>query len=171
MLFDNNIIKIFFKDNIIKKFNILEFIPNSNIIYYNNSHLNYIYKHKINNIEYIFYGFFKDEYFVIIYDTYNEELETNIQNKYVYLIKLDWILKKINAELTLWVLDNIKINNKNKDLYVLTCRKKLFSENVSIQDLLKINNYDTHKVKIKIIKDVNDNNKILTKILSLIKFI
>ena len=45
------------------------------IIYYDNSHLNYIYKEKLNGIEYTFYGFFKDNFFVIVLDSFNESLE------------------------------------------------------------------------------------------------
>ena len=143
MSYDNKIIKISFKKNIVPNCNELYFVPNNDIIYYDNNHLNYIYKFKNNYLEYTFYGFFKDNYFTIIFNTYNEKLDINIENKYIYLIKLKWILKKINIDLSIWVLDIHKINNFNVfkiDCLILTTRKKLFLDNISINDLLKISN-------------------------------
>jgi hypothetical protein len=169
MLYDNNIIKIVFKKNIIKNFNELYFKPNFDIVYYNNNHLNYIYKLTDNNLEYIFNGFFKDNYFTIIYDIYDKDLNTNIKGKYVFLIKLDWIFKEFKNNLILNVLDYSKINNLKTECIVLSCRKKLFVENISITDLFKI--CEVNKINIIIDLDNNINKKkFYHKFFDLIKF-
>ena len=168
MILDNKVIKIEFKKNIIKNFNELYFTQNSNMIYYNNNHLNYTYKFKNNDIEYIFYGFFKDGFFTIIYDTFNHKLNTNIENKFVYLIKLNWVLKKINNDLTLYILDYTKLNNLKTDCLILSCRKKLFLENINIHDLLKINDYKIINVNVE--KNTEKKENFIKKFLSSIKF-
>ena len=61
-------IKISFYKTFYKNFNEIFFVENNNIDYYDNSHMNYIYIYKIDNIEYTFNGFFKDDYFVITLD-------------------------------------------------------------------------------------------------------
>jgi len=147
---NNKIIKISFKKNIIKNCNQLLFIPNNDIVYYDNNHLNYIYSFKNNHIKYTFYGYFKDNYFIIIFDSYDENLNINIENKYIYLIKLNWILYKINDTTSLWILDTSKINNINTNCSVLTTRKKLFSDNISIDDLLKISDVSDTTIRIKV---------------------
>jgi hypothetical protein len=169
MIVDNKLIKIEFKKNIIKNITELYFTPYSNIVYYNKNHLNYRYKIKNNDIEYIFYGFYKDGYFTIIFDTYVEDLKTTVENKFVYLIKLKWVLKKINDDLTLWVLDFSKINNLTTDCLVLPCRKKLFLENININDLLRITEYKTTIVHIEKNLEFKKEN-FLKKIVASIKF-
>jgi hypothetical protein len=167
MLFDNKIIKIEFKKNIIKNVNELYFKPNLNIMYYNNNHLNYIYKFKNNDIEYTFNGFFKDGYFAIIFDTYSEKLNINIEHKYVYLIKLNWILKKINNDLILWIIDLSKSNNLNTKCIITTCRKKLFLENININELLEITDYKITNINID--KNIEKKN-LIKRLISSIKF-
>jgi hypothetical protein len=168
MLYDNNVIKIIFKNNIIKKINELYFKPNFDIIYYNNNHLNYIYKFNDNNLEYIFNGFFKDNYFTIIYDIYDKDLNVNIESKYVFLIKLDWIFKEFKNNLVLNVLDYSKLNKLKTECIVLSCRKKLFLENISITDLFKI--CELYKINIIIDLEKKFHKKnLLNKFFSLIK--
>jgi hypothetical protein len=162
MIYDNKVIKIKFKKNTIKKFNELIFSPNYNMIYNNNNHLNYIYKFKDDYIEHIFHGFFKDGFFIIIYNIFNNKLNTNIENKFVYLIKLNWVLKKINSDLTLWVLDYTKLYNLKIDCLILLYRRKLFLENINIHDLLKIIDYEIVNVIIE--KKKNFLLKILSSI-------
>ena len=169
MIFDNKIIKIEFKKDIIKNFTELYFTPNSNMIYYNNNHLNYTYKFKNNDMEYNFYGFFKDGFFTIIYDTYNQKLNTNIENKFVYLIKLNWVLKKISNDLTLWILDYTKLNNLKVDCLIMSCRKKLFLENININDLLKINDYKIINVNIEKNSEIKKKS-FIKQFISSIKF-
>ena len=168
MIFDNKIIKIEFKKDIIKNFNELYFSPNSNMIYYNNNHLNYTYNFKNNDMEYNFYGFFKDGFFTIIYNIFNHKLNTNIENKFVYLIKLNWVLKKINDDLTLFILDHKKLNNLKTDCLILSCRKKLFLENININDLLKITNYKI--INVNVGKNTEKKENFIKKFLSSIKF-
>jgi hypothetical protein len=151
MIFDKNIIEIHFDKNIIKNINILYFKENKEIIYYNNNHLNYIYKTKKNDIEYTFYGFFKNDYFTIILDSYSIKLDTNIQSKFVYLINLNWVLKEINDDLKLWILDGSKINNLYMECLIAPFRKKIFSHD--IEDLLNITEYNKTNINIDIQKN------------------
>jgi hypothetical protein len=168
MLIENKIIKINLKENIIKNLNDLYFVPYHNNIYYNDNHLNYIYRFKNENIEYVFYGFFKNDYFVIILDIYNEQLDVIIESKKVYLIKLEWELKQINDDVSLWILNYSKLNNIKTDCLILSCRKKLFSENYDINDILKISDYHVLKIKIKIVDEIKKKYN-LSNLLSLLR--
>jgi len=162
----NKIIKISFKKNIIDKCNQLLFVANNDIIYYDNNHLNYIYIFKNNHLKYTFYGFFKDNYFVIIFDCYDEKLNINIENKHIYLIKLNWILHKIN-KLSLWILDTSKLNNINTNCLLLTTRKKLFTDNVSINNLLTISDISNITINIKVCNDEIKKKNVLLNLLSI----
>jgi hypothetical protein len=168
-------IQISFHTNFSKFFHEIFLVENNNIDYYDNSHMNYIYTYKIDNIEYTFNGFFKDDYFVITLDSYDIELLVNIEIKYVLLLKLDW--KKIYFnDKNIYILD-IK-DNKNLDTYILNIRKKLNTlTNISIDDYLRFNNYEIISSTIKDISNLdelpeninneeNNNNKsnILSKI-------
>lgn len=172
MFLNEKIIKINFKDSIIKGINTLYFEYNYDIIYYNNNHLNYIYKYIKDNLEYIFYGFFKDGYFIIIYDSYHEDLNINVESKYLILIKLNWILFKVNDELKLWILDEKKINNLNTKCLLLINRKKMFNNNINLDILLKISDCENKNINIQIIdkikKEINIKKNIIKNILSFI---
>jgi hypothetical protein len=162
----DNIIKISFKVPFYKNFYDLYFTPNTDIIYYDNSHLNYIYKEKINEIQYIFYGFFKDNYFVIILDSYNEELQVNVENKQIALINLDWVLKKISEEKSVWIIDNSKIDNLNTTAYLLNIRKKILS-NIDINDHIKLVEYSIININIKNVNEFVKEKK--NNLLNIIK--
>lgn len=150
------IIKISFNKPFYKKINNIFFLPNRNIIYYDNSHLNYIYTELIDDIEYTFYGFFKDDYFVIIFDSY--KLDTNINHKQVILIKLDWVLKKY-PEKSIWILDKSKLKNLNYESIILPLRNSFFDkENISIENYIKIINYKKIKIKINIVDKIEKFN-------------
>ena len=163
----DNIIKISFKVPFYKNFYNLYFTPNIDIIYYDNSHLNYIYKEKLNGIEYTFYGFFKDNFFVIVLDSFNESLEINIENKEIALINFDWILKKISEEKSIWIIDNSKINNLNSVAYLLNIRKKILNSNIDINDHIKIVEYLTVNINIKNVNEFEKEKK--NNIISMIK--
>lgn len=145
-------IKPFFKD-----FYELYFSVNLDIIYYDNSHLNYIYKEEKNNIEYTFYGFFKDNYFVIICDSYCTKLNTNIEYKNVILIKLDWIIKKIDEDKSLWKINNLNFKKYNNAIIVNIRRDFFTLKSIIIDDYLKINFYDTIKINIKNVNEIKKN--------------
>jgi hypothetical protein len=157
----DNIIKISFKIPFYKDFYNLYFIPNTDIIYYDNSHLNYIYKEKSNddNIEYTFHGFFKDNYFVIILDSFNENLQINVENKQIALINLEWVLKRINEEKSIWIIDNTKINNLSTSAYLLNIRKKILSTNIDINDYIKVVEYLIVSINIKNVNELEKEKK------------
>ena len=90
----DSIFNLSFEKKIFKHFNKIFFVENENITYFNHSHKNYIYTEKINNLTYTFHGFYKDEYFVIVIDSYDEELDINIEHKEVILFKVPWTLKE-----------------------------------------------------------------------------
>jgi hypothetical protein len=148
MFFDNTIINIFFDKKMVKPIHKISMKPNLNIDYYNNSHLNYIYNYSDDEteLEYTFYGFYKDDYLVILYDTYNIKLDVKIEHKHIYLIKVNWILKEHN-NITLWAIDTSK--KYKTECVILSCRKNFFLENITINDILKINNYRVCEVVIK----------------------
>lgn len=151
-------LKISFIKPFFKNFNELYFLVNLDIIYYDNSHLNYIYKEEKDDIEYTFYGFFKDNYFVIICDSYCKKLNTTIEYKNVILIKLDWIIKKINQDKSLWEINILNLNKYNNAI-ILNIRRNFFIEkSITIDDYLKINFYDIVKIKIKDINKIKKNN-------------
>jgi len=159
--------KICFNKFFFKNFNEIFFIENNNIDYYDNSHMNYIYTYKIDNIEYIFNGYYKDDYFVITIDSYDIELMVNIEIKYVILLKLNW--KKIFFnEKNIFVVD---IKNKEiYDTFIINIRKKMNSLiNISLDDYLRFNNYEIIGSKVSLDDEENEKtedeiNKLNTKI-------
>ena len=147
---ENKILNISFKENIYKNIKELYFLENKEIIYYDNSHMNYIYNIKIGNILYTFYGYFKDDYFNIILDTYSFNLDVTIKNKLTILIKLDWDLIKLNdSENQVWVIDITK--NQNFESILLPIRIKMLDNNISLEDYLKISNQRKINITIKLI--------------------
>lgn len=94
----NSIFYLSFKKKIFKHFNKIFFVEDETITYFNYSHKNYIYIEKIGNLRYSFHGFYKDDYFVIVIDSYDEELNINIEHKEVIIFKVPWVLKKVNEE-------------------------------------------------------------------------
>ena len=58
----NNFINLSFYKPFFKDFTNIYFTPDMTIIYYDNSHLNYIYKERVDNIIYTFNGYYKDEF-------------------------------------------------------------------------------------------------------------
>ena len=149
LYYDEDIIKIEFKKNIFKDIKELYFIPNKKTIYYDNSHLNYIYEENINNINYTCHGFFKDNYFIIIIDSYNNDIDVNIAHKKVILIKLNWTIDINYNEKKLLILDKSSIKKLNTFALILPIRNKLFiNNNIIIDDYIKL--YECNKIKIKI---------------------
>lgn len=153
------IIKITFNKPIYKKINNIYFSQNKDIIYYDNNHLNYIYIDTIDNVNYTFYGFFKDNYFVIIFNSYNSELDVNIDHKQVILIKLDWVIKRCIDEKLIWILDKSKLRNLNSEAIILHIRDIFFNQgNISIEDYIKIHEYLPIKIKINIVNKIEKFN-------------
>jgi len=155
--YELDIIKISFKNPIYKNFTHLYFIPDKNTVYYDNSHLNYIYTENIENITYHFYGFFKNNFFTIIFDSYDKLLNINIKNKLIILIKLDWIIKRYNENSLIWVIDKSKLKNLKYDAIILPIRNKLMNE-INIEDYIKIFNYKKIKVTINSIATLEKFN-------------
>lgn len=159
-----------------KNFSKLFFRPNNDNIYYDNSHKNYIYKETVNengsDVNYVFYGFFKDNFFVIIFDSFNCKLNINVEHKFIILIKLKWILNKVsdsnrnssNTDDTysksLWELDTSEIY-KNKEAFILNIRKKILNEKyINIDDCIKIYEYNNVLININYVEDTYSNNKV-----------
>jgi hypothetical protein len=142
----NNIIKISSKKTFINNFKELYFKPDLNIKYNDKSYLNYIYEEKINNIKYTFNGFFKDNYFCIIYNSYDENLDTIIYNKEIIIMNLEWVLKKTGEDISLWVINN---ESKSIESNIMMIRNKLMNNsNINIEDSFKI--FDTKTIYLDI---------------------
>jgi hypothetical protein len=171
-----NYLKITFEKPFYKDIDELYFNENNDIIYYDNSHVNYISSIKKNDIDYTFYGYFKDSFFVIIFDEYNETLDIKIESKYILLIKLEWIKKNILLEKTLWYINN-NINNYNTEAFLLLDRQRLLNgPNIDFNDYLKLNNYkvlnilinNTDEIIIKNVKIINNLKTIFKSIKTLL---
>lgn len=154
---DNTIIKInFYKPFYKNLFKYLYFTPNKDVIYYDNSHVNYIYNITIDNIIYTFYGFFKDNFFAIIFDSFDSNLQINIENKYLFLIKLDWQLLEIEDNKKLWVLEYSKLNNLKSDIFILNVRiNYLKNQYINMIEYMKISEYEQKKINVNKV----ENNK------------
>jgi hypothetical protein len=126
----------------------LYFKPNFKITHYNNSHLNYIYVYQTDKIDYTFYGFFKNDTFCIIYNSYNKKIDVSIEHKGLFVIKINWILQPIHSTLDIWIVDTQLFHNLTVECYILPLGKKIFSENIHIDNLLKIYNYQLYYAKI-----------------------
>lgn len=163
----HNYLKITFEKPFYKDINQLYFNVNNDLIYYDNSHINYISIIKKNDIELTFYGYYKDNFFVIIFDEYNEVLDVKIECKHILLIKLEWIIKKISIEKSLWYI-NTDLNNFNTEAYFLIDRQRLVNgPSINYNDYLKLNNYKTINITINntdeiILKNINIINNIKT---------
>lgn len=166
---ENNFLKISFKEYIYKNIKDLYFIENKEILYYDGSHMNYIYKIKIDDIFYTFYGFYKEKYFTIIFNSYDSKLDITIKNKLTLLLNLDWNLKNISDK-SIWII-NIK-NNYNKECSLLPISNKMIENNISIEDFIKISNVKKIKFTIKLVNiiDKNKNYNLIYKLRSYLNF-
>jgi len=153
---NNNNITIYFKKNIIKNINVLYFKINEELEYINNSHINYLYELEKNDKVYKFYGFYKDDYFVVITEIYDNLLKNIIYDKQIILIKINWIKKNINDRMNLYFLD-IQKNNYNY-IYAPLRKEILNSNDLLIDDLLIINDYNIEICNIKTNQENNDYN-------------
>jgi hypothetical protein len=150
---DNNNIIIYFEKNIIKNIKLLHFKINEELEYINNSHVNYLYEFELNDKIYKFHGFYKDSYFVIITEIYDTILKNIIYDKQIILIKINWVKKNIDNKINLYFLD---IQKNNYEYIYAPLRKEIItSNNLLIDDLLIINNYNTDKCKIENITKSN----------------
>jgi len=168
---NNNFIKISFNKPFIENFDEIYFLPNNDITYYDNSHLNYIYIEKRNDINYTFHGFFKDNFLTIIIDSYNETLNVTIQHKNILIIKLKWIEKKYSETKTLWIIDIPMFNEIKLDCFILPIRKKIFKNDcVSINDYLRIYNFITLDTIINYVPEKKKTNSLLKYIKTFLHF-
>jgi hypothetical protein len=159
---DNNFIKISFKKPFFEDFDEIYFVPNMDITYYDNSHVNYIYTETKDNIIYTFHGFFKDNFFIIIYDSYNQKLNTTLQNKNVLIIKINWIEKKYSEYKNMWIIDIPKFNDLKTECFILPIRQKIFNtDSISIDDYLRMYNYSIFNIIIKYVPEKKKKKNIL----------
>jgi hypothetical protein len=162
-------ISISFKKTFFKNFKDLYFVPYEEDIYYDKNHMNYIYEEIVDNIKFIFYGFFKDGYFVILLNSFNKDLDITIENKNIIIIKLDWVLKRINDEKSIWIIDESKLINLKSDALLFPYRNNFFKFNmIDVSDYIKVIDYEVEKV---VITSTNEKKKIHLKdrFLSMIK--
>jgi hypothetical protein len=159
MYLNNKIIKIYFKKKpIYKNIDTIFLTPNKDLVYYDNSHLNYIYKLVENNIEYTFNGFFKDNYFVITFNAFNKEMNVNIHNNNIIIIKLEWVLKKVSENQSLWIINDEQFINYRSDALILPINNKLFTNNtINIDDYLKVTDNTRKEVIINCVDSINNN--------------
>ena len=159
---DIDYIQIKFKKKFFKDFKEIYLYPNKDIIYYDNSHLNYIYTEEIDNIKYTFYAFYKDEFLVIILNSYDIELNTTIEHKFIILLKLVWNVKKMDDNKSIYVIDKNKLINYKTDAIILPIRNKFFEEsNISIENQIRIIDFKKINVNINIVTKIKHFN--LTK--------
>jgi len=151
-----NFLKISFRENFYNGIRDLYFSENKDILYYDNSHMNYIYKLTIDNILYTFYGFYRENYFNIIFDSYDSILDITIKNKFTLLINLDWKLSKYNNT-SIWVVNNV--NNITKQCIILPITNKMINNNINIEDYIKIYNLKRITVNIKNIDEIDNYKK------------
>jgi hypothetical protein len=164
-----NSFKIYFLRPIFKNINELIFEEDKNNIYYNGSHMNYICVLNTDDIEYKFIGFYKDNYFVIIFDSFDKNLQTNIKNKNVILLKLNW-KKTIYQEKEIYVIAIDKFKNLKMESFILNIRKKLLDiTNISIEDYLKVKNFEIIDCRIDNLNNNNNNNNIIIKLKELLQ--
>ena len=165
MYLNNKIIKIYFKKKpIYKNIDTIFLTPNKDLVYYDNSHLNYIYKYAENNIEYTFNGFFKDNYFVITFDALNKEINVNIHNKNIIIIKLEWVLKKVSENQSLWIINDEQFINYRCDSLILPINNKLFSDQtINLDDYLKVTDNTRKELIINSVDSINNKKFSLRK--------
>ena len=151
-----NFINISFKIPFFKDFKNLYFKPDESLKYFDQNHLNYIYTQTQQNITYIFHGFFKDNYFVIAIDSFNEDLQTKIEHKELIIIKALWTQKKIAKDKSLWILDIQPFTTEKKEFFILPIRKKILNNPnniMTIDEYLKIYLYDVSLLTIKLTEE------------------
>lgn len=162
----NNFIYFSFKNNIYKNIKDLYFIQNKDITYYDNSHLNYIYNFKNDNLLITFHAFYKDEYLIIVFDSYDEILDIKIEHKETIFIKINWINKKLDENKFIWIIDIEESKNISLITYMLPIRQNIFSEHfLKLDDFIKIYEYKLNNVNIKLTennkKNDNKNNQLI----------
>ena len=151
-----NYIHLIFKTPFFKEFKNIYFQPNDILKYYDHNHLNYIYKQTIDKIDYTFHGFYKDSYLIIVIDSFNQELETTIEHKELVIIKMDWELKKISKDKSLWILNIQPYTKERADFFILPLRKKILNNPnniLSIDDYLKIKIFNVGSVSFELIDE------------------
>ena len=147
---NNNFIYFLFKKEIIADFNEIFFTINNNITYYDNSHISYVAIEQKNDKTYTFNGFYKDNLLIISIDIYDELLKINIEHKDILLIKINWVLKKMDENQSVWIIDIPIWKKINIEYFILPIRKNIFSDqSLNIEDYIKINNLKINNVEIK----------------------
>jgi hypothetical protein len=158
---NNNFIYFLFRKNIIAEFNEIYFKINENIIYYDNSHINYICTEEKDNMVYTFHGFFKNNLFLIVIDTYDEKLKINIEHKDIYIISVEKTLKKIDENKSVWVIDIPNWKKINLEFYILPIRKYIFTNiGLNIEDYLRLYNIKIDNVQISYKNEKKERKKI-----------
>lgn len=112
----------------------------------------YEYKLQINNKKYTFSGSFRDNFFLITLDVYDNFHNNTIYNKNIMLLKLEWELNSKN----IYVLKINSLSKISKDYILTSLRKELNNNNnFSIDELLEIKDYNTNKCQIKYSNNVS----------------
>ena len=152
---NNNFVNLKFNTYFFKEFKEIYFSPDENIKYYDNNHLNYISSVDISDITYTFHGFYKDKYFVILINSYDNNLQISIDHKEVIIIKSKWIKKTISEDKSIWILDIPCWKTESLDYFLLDNRNKIFDNScIDIDNYLKINNYKIGSLKLKYCNEI-----------------
>ena len=89
---------------------------------------------------YTFYGFYRDGYFVIIIDSYDEFTKVSLKHKEVAILKLNWKLVLDNNMNDYYHISDIQ-NKRSKYTILNIQRDKLFDKNITIDDYLSVTPY------------------------------
>ena len=146
----------------------LYFTTKKDIIYNDNDSILYEYTLNKDNKKYNFIGCKKNEYFMIILDVYDTIYKNYIYNKNVLLIKLDWQVTNIN-NINIYT---INILDKLKTKYIFIClRNEIENSYFTIDELLKITKYNTHKCILKYTSSNKNNFEKVTNIFNKLSLI
>jgi hypothetical protein len=137
---EKNYIHFSFENPIFKDIHNLYFKPNPSIDYINRSYVRYYDEKVIDKNTIIFEGFFKDDYFVITIQNYNQLYDTSIYYKEIIITKLQWVFTQYD-DLHIWKLE---FGNNKQFEYVKIPSYHLIDHH--IDDILTITEKKYHKL-------------------------
>ena len=151
----SNIIHLKFENPILYNNKEVYLKPNKNIQYINQSYLSYYTEIYNSNILIKINGFYKDQYFILLFDLIDKKENKITNHNHIIFIKADWSLIKVNNELHLYQINSIK-NKKYKYFYMPL--RNFFEKNndLSIEDILLIHECIHYNLKIYHKNEVNN---------------
>lgn len=141
---DKNHIHLSFEKPLIGHLKELQLKIDPCIEFINKSYVNYYDEKTIHNKKYMFRGFYKDGYFIIIIDVIDLELNNIIFDKNVIVSKLKWNFIKHN-DIHIWEINTQK--NQKYDYFSLPIRHFLeHNYDLSIDDILNIHDKNPYQL-------------------------